>query len=169
MKWREAASAAAPILTSILPPPFNCMASYAVRQALGLDKSADESIVDQIVSSGSPEVIAKVKLAEMELIKHAKSVEVDLEELLQKDRENARKLANDTKSFTPFLLTWSSLIMLAVELIYIVSQGGIPESLNNAFGGALLLAPLTLAQQGFNFFLGSSMGSLQKNQMFNHK
>jgi hypothetical protein len=169
MKWREAAGAAAPILTSILPPPFSRMADYAVREALGLDKRADERVLDELIASGDPHVIARVREAEMALLKHAREMQVDLEELLQKDRESARKMATDTKSFTPFLLTWTSLIMLAVELLYIVMEGGIPDSLNNAFGGALLLAPLTLAQQGFNFFLGSSMGSVQKNAMFKTK
>ncbi|MDB2415363.1 hypothetical protein N9W34_06290 [Rickettsiales bacterium] len=169
MKWREAARAAAPILTSILPPPFNLMATHAVKEALGISKNSSEDVIDSIVSSGDPKIIAKLKLAEIELLKQAQELGVDIEKIMAEDRKDARQMAVKTKSYTPAFLTWSALIMLAIELAFIAFNGGIPASLNNAFGGALLLAPLTLAQQGFNFFLGSSMGSAQKNDILSKR
>ena len=167
MDWRDVAKNVVPTLAGFLPPPFNGLAQVAVKSALGLSEDCTDRELRQAVKNATPDQLLALKQAENQFQIEMEKLGVDLEKIASDDRSSARNLSKHTKSFAPVILTIMATLLLGAELVYIILAGGIPATLDNAFGGALLLAPLTLAQQGFNFFLGSSSGSQKKDNIIN--
>jgi len=80
----------APTIASALPGPLGKMAKAAVTAALGLDKEANEAEIEKALAVANPEILAKVKQAELDFQAKMKQLDVDVERLLAEDRASAR-------------------------------------------------------------------------------
>jgi len=151
-----------PMIGNALAGPFGGVAASFVASKLGLD-SKDVKAVQDVLTSGSmtPEQIANLKLAELDMQKFMADNEIKKEQLVVDDRKSARDMQALTRSYMPAFLavtvTFGFFGILAA-LMY----GGV-EKTDEVM---IMLGSLGTAWTGIiSFYFGSSSGSQNKDLM----
>ena len=95
----------APLLGTALAGPLGGIAASFIADKLGVEEKT-VAAVSEVLSSGkmNADQIANIKLAEMEFRKYCLQNEIDIERVNAADRDSARKMQIETRSFIPGLL-----------------------------------------------------------------
>lgn len=154
----------APTAATLLGGPLAGLAVNMIGDALGLKDATKETIMD-VVQSGTmtPEQVAAVKTAEANLKIKLKELDIRLEEIHAADRDSARRMQIQNRSWIPAVLS-------------VLTVGGFFYLLYGAATGAfklegsdimmLLLGVLARETAGvYAYWLGSSSGSAQKTEL----
>lgn len=159
-KAREIISAIAPVLGASLGGPLGGLAGNLLATKLGV-KPEDPKAMEAAVLALSPESVAQVRLAEIELEKHAKDNEIDLERINSEDRDSARRREIAIKDRTPAVLAYAVTLGFFGTLAFLLVHGK-PETGGDAL--LVMLGSLGTAWAGItSYYFGSSAGSKDKN------
>lgn len=163
--WKGLVGTVAPAIAGTFGTPLAGMGVAALCQALGLTPKATEAenhdMIAAKLAGATPADMLAIKNAEQQFIKDMKSLDIDLEKIHAGDRDSARKMQMETKSYTPHVLAgiitvgfFGILIGLLAGWLHTKDS---PELL-------LLMGSLSTAWgMVVSFFYGSSTGSQAKD------
>jgi hypothetical protein len=154
----------APTAATLLGGPLAGLAVSAIGDALGLKDSTKEKIVE-VLQSGSmtPEQIAAIKTAEANLKIKLKELDIKAEEIAAQDRDSARKMQIQNRSWIPAVLT-----VLTVGGFFWLLIGSAQGSFTLEGSDIMMLLLGVLARETagvYAYWFGSSSGSAQKTEM----
>lgn len=155
--WRSTLATVAPTIATALGGPLAGMAVKVAADALGIE--ADESELQQALATGDPEVLAKLKQANQDFLVRMKELGIREEELVYKDRADARQMYEKTGTILVPLLSIIIISAFLGMVWYILSGEAKVES---ALAGTLIGYVSAKAEQVVAFLFGSSQGSKEK-------
>ena len=150
----------APTVASALGGPLAGIAVSAISKAIGVE----EDKVNDLISSNkmTPEQIAQIKVAEIELKKQEQELGLNFEKLAVDDRKSAREMQMTTRSLVPPILAGT--ITVGFFGILILLLLGKVEGDNNTI--LIMLGSLSTAWTGIiAYYFGSSAGSQAKTEI----
>jgi hypothetical protein len=150
----------APTIATALGGPLAGMAVSAISKAVGVD----EDKVQDLISSNkmTPDQIAQVKLAEIELKRQENELGLNFESLAVDDRKSAREMQATTRSIVPPVL--AAIVTLGFFGIMVMMLLGKVDSNNPAI--LMMLGSLGTAWTGIiAYYFGSSAGSQAKTDL----
>jgi hypothetical protein len=150
----------APTIATALGGPLAGMAVSAISKAVGVD----EDKVQDLISSNkmTPDQIAQVKLAEIELKRQENELGLNFETLAVDDRKSAREMQATTRSIVPPVL--AAIVTLGFFGIMVMMLLGKVDSNNPAI--LMMLGSLGTAWTGIiAYYFGSSAGSQAKTDL----
>ena len=150
----------APTIATALGGPLAGLAVSAIAKAVGVD---EDKVTDLISSNKmTPEQIAQVKIAEIELKKQENELGLNFEALAVDDRKSAREMQAATRSLVPpFLAGAITLGFFGILSMLLFGQvdGNNPTIL-------MMLGSLSTAWTGIiAYYFGSSAGSQAKTEL----
>ena len=151
----------APTVASALMTPLAGMAISVVSKAIGVEPDK----VQDIISSGklTPEQIAQIKIAEIDLQKQANDLGLNFEKLAVDDRKSARDMQMATRSWVPPLLA-ASVTFGFFSILGGMMFGKVSAADNTAL--TMMLGSLGTAWTGIiAYYFGSSAGSQAKTDL----
>lgn len=151
----------APGLATALLGPLGGMAVTAIGSALGVSEPTQEKI-QQALSGATPEDLLKVKQAEQQFQKDMRALDIDLERISASDRDSARKMAIETKAWTPAVMSWL-IIMATLGLEGYILINGVPAQVNDLVAGRILGTLDMAFMTVLTFWLGTSNSSRNKD------
>lgn len=154
----------APVAASLLGGPLAGLAVSAIGDALGLKDATKEAIMD-VVQSGTmtPEQVAALKTAESNLKIRLKELDIKAEEIAAQDRDSARKMQIQNRSWIPAVLT---ILTVGGFFWLLVGSAQGTFTLEGSDIMMLLLGVLARETAGvYAYWFGSSSGSAQKTEM----
>lgn len=159
-KAKQIIGSVAPLIGTAIGGPFGAMAGQLVKKALGIESDNDKA-VESALASGNPEVLLKLKTAELEMQTKMKELDISEEQLHASDRANARNREIALHDHTPAILAFVITVGFFGTLGYMLVKGK-PET-----GGDALLVMLGALGAAWTavtaYYFGSSAGS-RKNQ-----
>ena len=159
MDWKKTLAAVAPALATALGGPLAGMAVKIAADSLGIE--SNEDALAEIVLSGNPDALLKLKEADHLFKIELKRLDIELEKIDKEDRESARELSKVNMLPQIILSTLYTVGYFVVMYQFVTGEIVIPLGNSTAFN--ILLGVLTAAQtQIMNFWFGSSHGSKQK-------
>jgi hypothetical protein len=150
----------APTIATALGGPLAGLAVSAIAKAVGVE----EDKVNDLISSNkmTPEQIAQVKIAEIELKRQENELGLNFEALAVDDRKSAREMQAATRSIVPPALAGAITIGffgILSMLLFGQVDGNNPTIL-------MMLGSLSTAWTGIiAYYFGSSAGSQAKTEM----
>ena len=150
----------APTIATALGGPLAGMAVSAISKAVGVD----EDKVQDLISSNkmTPDQIAQVKLAEIELKRQENELGLNFESLAVDDRKSAREMQATTRSIVPPVL--AAIVTFGFFGIMVMMLLGKVDSNNPAI--LMMLGSLGTAWTGIiAYYFGSSAGSQAKTDL----
>ncbi len=164
VEWKKILGAVAPTIATALGGPLAGAAIGAVSQAvLGKEDGTEEEIA-AVVASGKPEILLKLKEADIAFKTKMAELGIKVEELAQKDRESARNREAQVKDNMPKVLAVLAVLGFYGAAIGLIVVAIPPEKENLVY----LLAGAMIAtfKDVYGYYFGSSSGSNQKNAIF---
>ncbi len=163
--WTDIIKTVAPGVAGVLGGP---LAGMAVRELSNRILGKPDGTQDEVaaaISSGNPDVLARIKEADAALKTALANAGVRLEEVAASDRDSARKLAIATTLIPQMLLSTLFVVgYLALCWTLLSKHIEIAESMSDIF--MVLVGVLTAGDtQILNFWLGTSAGSKTKDQI----
>jgi hypothetical protein len=166
MGWKETLGTVAPALATALGGPLAGVAVGMAAKALGLGDGATEDDIAAAVASGNPEVLLKLKQADLDFKKEMKALDIDLERIHAGDRVSARDLAK--ANMLPQILL--SIVFIGGYFAAMFALHGVLFEANEInpqvttlFGA--LIGVFTREMSGImQFWFGSSSGSKDKTK-----
>ena len=154
----------APTAAALMGGPLGGLAVDAIGKALGLSNATQDTI-KEVISSGSmtPEQVAAIKQAEIDLKVRMKELDIKLEEVQAADRASARKMLTESGSWVP-----AALSVVTVGGFFILLLGAATNHFQLTGSDVMMLLLGVLARETasvYQFWLGSSSGSRQKTEM----
>lgn len=166
--WQDIAKSVAPVLAGVLPPPFNAMATVAVKAALGLSENTKEKDIEKALASASPETLLKLKEAENAFLLEMEKLEIDIERINAGDRDSARKREIETKDKVPFILAILITLGFFGMLASLVWGWGTPSKDNEAI--YLMLGSLGTSWTAvIAYYFGTTASSARKTEIMAKK
>ena len=158
----------APTAAALMGGPLGGLAVDALGKALGLSNATQDTI-KEVISSGSmtPEQVAAIKQAEIDLKVKMKELDLKLEEVQAADRASARKMLAESGSWVP-----AALSVVTVGGFFILLIGAATDHFQLTGSDVMMLLLGVLARETasvYQFWLGSSSGSRQKTEMMGKK
>ncbi len=149
----------APTIASALGGPLAGLAVSAVSKAIGVSQEDARDMLDK--ATMTPEQLAQIKQAELDLQKQAQSLGLDFEKLAVDDRKSARDMQASTKSWVPPILAFS--ITLGFFGILAALMSGQVQKSDELM---VMLGSLGTSWTGvIAFYFGSSASSQKKDEM----
>ena len=154
----------APTAATLLGGPLAGLAVSAIGDALGLKDSTKEKITE-VLQSGTmtPEQIAAIKTAEANLKIKLKELDIKAEEIAAQDRDSARRMQIQNRSWIPAVLT-----VLTVGGFFWLLIGSAMGTFQLTGSDIMMLLLGVLARETagvYAYWFGSSSGSAQKTEM----
>lgn len=154
----------APTAATLLGGPLAGLAVNLIGDALGLKDATKESIME-VVQSGTmtPEQIAAIKTAEANIKIRLRELDIKVEEIHAADRDSARKMQIQNRSWIPAVLT-----VLTVGGFFWLLIGSAKGSFTLEGSDIMMLLLGVLARETagvYAYWFGSSSGSAQKTEM----
>ena len=150
----------APTVATALTGPLAGIAISVVSKTLGVE----EDKVQDLISSNkmTPEQIAQIKVAEIELKRQENELGLNFEKLAVDDRKSAREMQATTRSIVPPVL--AAIVTLGFFGIMVMMLLGKVDSNNPAI--LMMLGSLGTAWTGIiAYYFGSSAGSQAKTDL----
>ena len=150
----------APTIATALGGPLAGMAVSAISKAVGVEPDQVQDMISN--NKLSAEQIAQVKLAEIELQKHAQELGLNFSKLEVEDRKSAREMQATTRSLMPPILAGAVTIgFFGIMGLMFFSK---LDSNNPAI--LMMLGSLGTAWTGIiAYYFGSSAGSQAKTDL----
>ena len=159
--WRSLVGTVAPTIATALGGPLAGMAVKAVGDALGLDKPTEEAI-SATLQGATPDTLLKLKQADQDFAVKMRDLDIKLDELETKDKDSARNMLIQTRSYTPSVLSWI-VVMATLALEGYVMLHGIPKEVDDLVAGRVLGTLDTAFGMVLTFWLGTSFSSRSKD------
>lgn len=150
----------APTIATCLGGPLAGMGVAVLEKVLGVDS---DKVMD-VVNSGrlTPEQVAQIKVAEIDLKKQEQQLGLNFEQLAVEDRKSAREMQVGTQSNIPAVLAIAVTIGFFGILFWLMIH---PADTSNT-PLMIMLGSLGTAWSGIiAFYFGSSAGSRSKDEM----
>ncbi len=161
MDWKATLASFAPKIALALGGP---MAGVAVKAGLSIFgiEDGDEKQLLAAVSGATHEQLLALKKADQDFAARMKELDIDLERIMSGDRDSARKMQIETRSYTVDFLAVFVTFGFFGMLGFMLTQPVPPENKDvlNIMLGSLGTAWVTI----IGFFFGSSYGSSFKDQ-----
>lgn len=146
----------APLLGTAIGGPFGGLAGTLLSKALG---TSDPKAMEAAITSTDPDILLKLKQADIEFQEHLKQLNIDEEKLSFDDTANARGREIAVKDHTPHILAYGITVGFFGILGFLLWNGKPP-------GGdviMVMLGALGAAWTGIiQYYFGSSSGSAAK-------
>lgn len=154
----------APVGASLLGGPLAGLAVNLIGDALGLKDATKEGILE-VVQSGTmtPEQIAALKTAEANIKIRLRELDIKESEIQMQDRDSARKMQIQNRSWIPAVLT-----ILTVGGFFWLLIGSATGSFSLEGSDIMMLLLGVLARETagvYAYWFGSSSGSAQKTEL----
>jgi len=168
--WKSLVGSVAPTIATALGGPFAGMAVKALsNEVLGEGEAGSQADLESKLSKAmemDPEVMLRVKEAEIKFKTRLKELDIDLEKIHAQDRGSARKMAAST-TLAPQLVLATIYVLAFGMILYVVFTGKVALSTDQQVMANYLLGILSAGLvQIMNFFYGSSAGSKEKTAKF---
>ena len=151
----------APTAATMLGGPLAGMATRELSQRLLGKDSSDESEIEQLLLSGDPDAMVRLKEVESNLKTRMKELEIDANRINMEDRSSARRRQVDMHDWTPNVLGVGIIIGYFVTQYIIFTKVELTEDLMPVVMRMLgILDAMILAV--IYFFYGSSSGDKDK-------
>lgn len=168
--WKSIVGSVAPTIAKALGGPLAGSAVNAVSVAvLGKPDGTQAEVAAVLAKSNGPDMLLKLKEAEMQYAVKMKELGVNLERILVKDRVSARLREVALKDVTPKILALFYTVGYFFILFYLWDKGipdfgdpkyNVKELINTLFG------VLSAAQMAIiTYYFGSSASSTQKSEI----
>lgn len=155
----------APLLGTALGGPFGGIAASFIADKLGLPDKTVNAVTD-LFKSGTmtPEQVAGIRMAEMDMQKFMEENKLKREQLAYADVQGARDMFAATHSLTPSILTWIIVtITLAAEGALLFNQ--IPPGADPIIIGRVLGTMDSALVMVLGFWFGSNSGSARTKEL----
>lgn len=150
-----------------IAPPFGGMAANILKKTLGLKEDSTDQQIKDAIKNATPEQVVELKKAEQDFKVKLKELDVDILELDQRDRDNAREMQAKTKSNVPAFLS-ASITIGFFGVLYTMIYKGVPVGDRDAL--LVMLGSLGTAWTGVvSYWFGSSQGSKDKTEIMGKK
>jgi len=161
-KWVETLATVAPTIATAVGGPLAGVAVNIAAQQLGID--GDEKALEAAVAAGDPDVLYKLKTAEIEFKKELKRLGIEEQRIAMEDRKSARSLAI-AKGTRPQIILSTIYTAGYIACLYALFSGNVEigasvKDTANQLVGIMSAAQLMIMQ----FWFGSSAGSKAKDQ-----
>lgn len=169
--WFQTLKKVAPTVAGgLVGGPFAGVAVSVLQSVLGVDGDPnDPGTLDQIseiVASGNPDALLKLKQAEQTFIENMKKLDIEEQDLYLKDVASAREREKIVRDKTPMILSYLA-VALWLFILYAVFFTDL-EIVKAQEQRDVLLYLLgvtqTLVVTAYSYYLGSSRGSLAKTE-----
>lgn len=162
-KAKQIIGSVAPVLGGILGGPLGGLAGSMLAKALGTD---DPKAQEAMIASGDPEVLLKLKQAEIELKEHMRQLDIDEEKLRFADTADARAREVALKDWTPRIIAYLviALVLLAEGSMFFVGQ---PKGIDGVVLGRILGTLDSAIMLVLSYYFGSSAGSASSRDALN--
>lgn len=154
----------APLIGTALGGPLGGAAAAFIADKLGIGEKTVEA-VSEVLNNGklTPEQLQSIKLAEIDFRKFLEANKIDLERIAAADRDSARRMQMETKSWVP-----SALSMLVTGGYFGVLVGMMTGALRVSDSQAMLIMLGSLGTAWgmvMAFWFGTTHGSQVKNEL----
>lgn len=150
----------APTVATALGGPLAGIAVSAVSKALGISEETRENVFKALQAGQmTPDQIAALKQAEMELQKHEKELGFRFAELDVRDRESARNRESTVRDSTNRVLAYT-VVGAFIAMVGSTLLGY--AKVDSVLAGTLVGYLSAKAEQVLAYYFGSSVGSQQK-------
>jgi len=157
----------APMIAGAVGGPYASVAVSALSNIiLGKPDGTEEEVVD-VLSSGNPEVLFKLKQAEEDFKIKMKELGIKEDELIVEDRMDAREREIKTKDKMVPIFAGIVLLGFFATVGYVLSGYVDLSGQTGAIAGTLIGYVSAKAEQVIAYYFGSSKGSSDKNNIFN--
>jgi hypothetical protein len=164
--WKSVVGTVAPTIATALGGPLAGLAVKAIGGVFGLGDGATEEDVAAKLAGASPADLLALKKADQEFAVEMRRLDVDLDRIAAADRDSARQMQRETRSWAPGILAAvvvSGFIVSAVAVL-----GGWVEGLKDPLVAALVgsvIGNITAATMlVLNFYFGTSSSSRTKDE-----
>jgi hypothetical protein len=166
--WKRIVRAAAPVIGTAWGGPLGASVATMVSEKLLGKPDGTETEIAQAIGNGGPEVLAKLKEAELAFTTRMRELDIDVEKIHQADRAAAREREAKTgDTFTPRALALFVTSGFFGVLGYLLIEGK-PET-----GGDALLVMLGALGGAWasiiSYYFGSSAGSADKTALLSKR
>jgi hypothetical protein len=166
MDWTKIIATVAPWIGTALGGPLGGMAVEAAANALGLSDKTMEAVKGAVMGA-SPETLLALKEADQRFALQMQSLGFqnvkDLEAIAAADRDSARKMQMENKSFMPAVITAGVLASFAGTLVALLF---IPIPVENRDLIIYMIGQLSgFAGSAVAFWLGTTRQSEEKTRM----
>jgi len=161
--WKSILGSIAPTLATALGGPLAGMAVGAISKAVLGKADGTENEIAEVLASGDPSILAKIKQVDADFKVQMKKLDIDLEAMAAADRDSARKREVETKDPTTKRLAYLYTFMYFLAL-WASWKFPIPPEMKDVL--LPLIGVLTAAQlQILNYYFGTSSSSARKTEL----
>jgi hypothetical protein len=131
--WKSLIGTVAPTIVSAFGTPFAGMATKVILDAVGITPKADateeekQQLIEDKLQNATPADILAIKNADYQFKKDMKTLDVELNKLELQDRESARQMQIQTKSWAAPTLAGLAIIIVVVLAYYVMTTASINE------------------------------------------
>lgn len=165
----------APTIATAIGTPLMGSAVSILCKALGLNDNSSEAQIKDAVAKMTPADVLALKKAEQDYALECKKADIDLTKATFADKDSARQMSIQNKdtlsprilavlSIVLFLLTSSFIAFMMLEKFYNPDLNEIDAGLM-ALIGSINGASAAYVKQAYDFYMGSSAGSQDKNNL----
>lgn len=163
--WKEIIARVAPGLATVLGGPLAGMAVKAISTAVLGREDGTEDDISTAMASADPQVLARLKEADIQLKRDLAAANVKLEEIAGADRASARQMQSATNSTMPAIIA-AIVFLVWGSVMYAVFTNALPETNRDLIMRALGILDSALLAILY-FYFGSSAGSAEKTRLLN--
>jgi hypothetical protein len=162
MDWIGTLKTLAPTVATALGTPLAGAAVAALGSIFGMSQPTQDSVEKMFIDGQlTPEHVAEIRKLELQYQNDEKERGFRYAELAFKDVADARKLAADTKSTTPTVLSYGILIgggFMIASVLYGWAKA------DSVLAGTLIGYAVSEMKQVLQYWFGSSIGSKDKDE-----
>lgn len=158
-KVRDLVASVAPLVGTALGGPLGGVAGQFVQRALGAE-TAEQAVA--LLQTGDPEIILKMKQADLDFQKFMEDAGVRREQLVVEDRKDARGLAKALGTIGPQMLITGALTAIVTWITYELFLEAPPKGSENVL---FMIVGQVIGAWGsaVGFFVGTTQSSAVKN------
>jgi hypothetical protein len=164
--WKSVVGTVAPTIATALGGPLAGLAVKAIGGVFGLGEGATEADVAAKLAGATPDDLLRLKEADQKFAIEMRRLDVDLERIAAGDRDSARQMQRETRSWAVPVL--ASVVVSGFIASSIAVLGGWVEGLKDPLVAALVgsvLGNITAATMlVLNFYFGTTASSRTKDE-----
>ena len=164
--WKSVVGTVAPTIATALGGPLAGLAVKAIGGVFGLGEGATEADVAAKLAGATPDDLLRLKEADQKFAIEMRRLDVDLERIAAGDRDSARQMQRETRSWAVPVL--ASVVVSGFIASSIAVLGGWVDGLKDPLIAALVgsvLGNITAATMlVLNFYFGTTASSRTKDE-----
>lgn len=160
--WKAIVGTVAPTIATALGGPLAGVAVKAIATGLG-KPDAKEAELAEIVASGDPQTLVRLREIDNQFLKDMEALGVDLERIAAEDRANAREREKALGGDWTVRILAYTIVGSFCALVFSVLFGQITAE--STIAGAVIGYLSAKAEQVVSYYFGSSAGSKAKTDI----